>query len=255
MACVFARRGAALLQRRRQPSMGGEAPARLRRLVDSASHDRMTEAKAARQLGRPDEIRIEQLVEQDQRLSVVDVRRDCRELWVEWVAEDGGTLQHRAGFRAQRAELARECGGDRLGNLGGPGPARHGGRPPARPARSSPKGRTGCRRSRGAARLAPRRELPCRTACRRPRARGGAGRGSRSRDRALDLSAAAARVRCGERDSANARSTGRLGRRRSRWERSSIEAPSAHWTSSRASTSGRRFAKSASSAPTARCER
>ena len=206
------------------------------RLVDRAAHERVAEAVAARDVGRPERAPAASSSSiAASALALVNARRRR--------PRGRGRTARRP---RRRPSASRRAGSARPAISWPSAAATAGGTPtsavgragggPAAGARA-PRGRTGCRRSgRTAARLAPRARRAARPPRLRQRAEPELGRRSPSRPAA---SSAASRLSatCPARN-ASAISTGAGGGRRSRWAISSSEASSAQCTSSSISTTG-----------------
>ena len=113
--CARRGRSAAGLQRGRCALVGGDPPACARRLVHRAPHDRMAEAEAPRRLGGTDEVARQERVERLERLPLGDIGRHRRQIGLEWVADDGGSLEHASCGLGQRVDLVLDRRGDGRG--------------------------------------------------------------------------------------------------------------------------------------------
>ena len=236
--------------------VGAQPPSGWSRLVDGPAHDRVPEPEPARGSGLPDEGRPRQLVEGGERVSSTDARAAAAHLRFERVADHGCSLEHQVRGVGQAGELLREGGRhdrwyvQRLRQpLVHPGP----GAAVTQGARPAARGRTDCRHSRrtGPTRPRPSTESPssCSASSRVMAPSAMRANVSAPCDRWISAVSRSKR-RSGRR--ASATSTPASGGRRSSPPRSSTDAGSAQWKSSRTRTRGRVAASRSSSPRTAR---
>ena len=235
---ALGRVGAARRQRLGRPRVGGEPPAAAHRLVHRAAHERVAEDEAARHLGGPDQIEVEQVVERRRAPPPPPARRSRRRGRARTARPPRRRASRNARGRSrQRLELAGDRARHRRRHAGARRP------PPSRAARRA------SRRARAAELLevervaaavavdrgdAPRRP---RSSSSRPR-RASLSWPSSSRRTRGPVSAAASRSAACPGRKPSASSTGASGSRRSSAAISSSEAPSLQWRSSSTSTSG-----------------
>jgi hypothetical protein len=78
--------GSSRRERLRRSLVGADAPAARGSLVHGATHDRMTEAKPSRDVGRADDAAREQFVDGVHRLVLGEAGSGCRHLRLEGIA-------------------------------------------------------------------------------------------------------------------------------------------------------------------------
>jgi hypothetical protein len=99
------------------PLVRSQNPAARRHLVDDGPHERVPEAKAARDVGAAQEIRAQELVERLSGGPVIGTGGGRSELRLERVSGHGGAFEQAPRGLRQQRQLLRERRGDRRRNV------------------------------------------------------------------------------------------------------------------------------------------
>ncbi len=111
------RRRAAAGERLGTSLVRADAPAARRGVVDRSAHEWVPEAEAARNIGGPDEIASQQLIERLDCGHLGHPRRGRDQLWLERITRNRSSFQHSTSPVGQQRELLGQRGGHRPRNL------------------------------------------------------------------------------------------------------------------------------------------
>ncbi len=111
------RRDAGARERLGAPLVCDQPPASRCGLVHRATHEGMPEAKASRDVRRPDQIELQQVVDGDDRDVLRRAGSGGSQLGLEGIARDRSPLENRARAVGEQPELLGQCRGDAVWNV------------------------------------------------------------------------------------------------------------------------------------------